>query len=98
MKNRKHTQSVMLALTVGIVVLTCLGSFLWLNPGKLLSPTEPANERPLKNSTTVSPELPATPTVHMIVSTLGDTLYGYGYIVTVDVTDHSDIFNDHFVA
>jgi hypothetical protein len=99
MENRKRTLFLLAVFAVGLIALAGLGGFRWLNPTGQPQPsarTQTANRPGSRNNGLA--EAPATPTLQEIASTLGDTLFGYGYIVTVDDTDHSDIFNDQYIA
>jgi hypothetical protein len=96
---RKWTLVVLLGLVAGLLVL---GSFIWpgfANPG--LDKQAPGVNTSVSANLLTGPLETATPgpgTVRQIASTLGDTLAGYDYLVTVDDTDHSDIFNDQLSA
>lgn len=97
MENRNQVLFRGLVLAVGIIVLVCLGGFWWLSSASQhAAPTQPGTQSVSFVNAAAEPLSTATP--NEIASTLGDTLFGYGYIVTVDDTDHSDIFNDQFVA
>lgn len=87
MENRKNRFWYFAVIAAGIIFLAALGGAWWL-----ISTTQPSLTGKGAGST------PASPAAREIASTLGDTLFGYGYIVTVDDTDHSDIFIDQFSA
>ncbi|MBN9391975.1 MAG: hypothetical protein J0I20_28320 [Chloroflexi bacterium] len=97
MENRKRTKILLAIVGIGIIILAGLGGFWWSNSTKQPSPQTRTSARVTSQDNKVV-GIQATATPHEIASTLGDTLFGYGYIVTVDDTDHSDIFNDQFVA
>jgi hypothetical protein len=77
-----------------------LGSFIW--PG-FEKPTPTVNHAltPVSANLLTGPRETTTPgpgADRQIASTLGDTLAGYDYLVTVDEVDHSDLFNDQLSA
>ena len=95
MRNRNNSLLVPLSLAVGLaalIVLAGLGWVIYAHPGPHSSSTPAANA-------TAQPAAPSgTTNAQEITGTLGITLFGYDYVVTVEDTDHSDIFNDHMVA
>ncbi len=92
MRNRKNSLLVPLSLAAGLAALIGVAGLWWVNfarPGRHLSSTPAATAPGQPSGISAARE---------ITGTLGSTLFGYDYIVTVEDTDHSDIFNDHFVA
>lgn len=88
----------LLALAVGLAAVA-LGNW----PGFSSKPAGTLS--PASNGFVTGPPEGSSPTsgsgagtVRQIASTLGDTLAGYDYLVTVDDRDHSDIFNDQLSA
>jgi hypothetical protein len=94
---RKWTLVVLLSLAAGLLAL---GGLIW--PGfEKQAPAANHSITSTARSLLTGPVETATPgpgVDRQIASTLGDTLAGYDYLVTVDEVDHSDLFNDQLSA
>lgn len=76
---------------IGLLIMVVLGGLGWA----FLTNSTPKPAGPF----TFNPAQPSpTATAQEITSSMGDTLVGYDYTVTVEEMDHSDIFNDQMVA